>query len=294
MSSLWAQDKYVIMGDRLFEKASYTEAIEKYKIAHVYAEDYVSAKKIAKCYFMLQRYREAIDWYQKLEAYSNFSADDLMGWVKCQLALQQPEVAQKKLDDLATQFAANKNIKMLRAYLESIALNPVEKVKGSARKVDYCVELEAIDDTTNLGPDVAIEWKFDDGTVKKGIRVNHCFTTPGKHSVVLTSIDRSFETSVRVDTVLPIFFLESMNFEITGLAWPQAPVKLDARKLAYRPNVIGVIWELGDGEIAFDEVYAHKYAKAGNYPITLTIIAEENGRWFPTGSIVQNWIVKDR
>ncbi len=288
------QDKYVVAGDRLMEKLSFLEALEKYQISYIYNEDYISSKRIAATYFVLQRYTEAEKWFNKTLQFKNVSIEDHINLLKCYLALNKVNESVALCNQLLLENPSSKKLILIKALCQSLLESSDNTVKGKERKVDYCIDLQAVEDSSMLGPDVTIEWLFDDGVLKLGNKVKHCFKTPGKHSVTLSSIDKTFDVITRSDTTISLFFLEALNFDITGLAWIDASVKLDGRKLAYRPNIFGVIWQTGDGNIYFDEVFTHKYLLKGNYNITLTIIAEENGSIYPAGSITRNWNVINR
>ncbi len=291
---LSAQDKYIQAGDRLMERSAFLEALEKYQISYIYNEDYTSSQRIASVYFALQRFEEAANWQKKLFNFSQSVPEDHLELAKTLVSLQQYTEALEHVNAFLLKRPNDlKGRKML--YLITFLKNgDVNPIRGRDRSVDYCVELKATNDPESIGPDVKLEWYFDDGTVTIGPVAKHCFKTPGKHSVKLSSIDKTFETIIRQDTVLPIFLLEEVNFDIEGIAWVDAAVKFDARTLAYKKNILGVVWQTGDGNIIFDEVFTHKYLLKGNYSVTLTVIAQDNGNIYPGGSIVRAWNVIER
>ncbi len=290
----FGQDKYILAGDRLMERLLFLEALEKYQISYIYQEDYVASKRIAGAYFAMQRFEESATWAKKLFNFPESVADDRLDYAKLLISLGKIEEAEEQLVLFLDKIPGDPRGKKLQYLIGFMKNNQLDPIRGKDRSVDYCVHLKAVDDTTQLGPDIRIEWLFDDGVVKRGNEVDYCFKTPGKHTVTLTSIDKTYDTYTRQDTVMPIFFLEAVNFDIEGIGWVEAAVQFDARKLAYRKNILGVIWQTGDGGIFFDEVFTHKYLQKGNYTVTLTVIAEDNGNIYPGGSITRSWPVIER
>lgn len=290
----FGQDKYILAGDRLMERLEFLQALEKYQISYIYSEDYLSSKRIAGAYLAMQRFEESASWAKKLFAFPESDAEDHLEYAKLLLQLNRLDEAQEQAKLFLELNPSDGRGKKLQYLIQFTKNNQLDPIRGNDRAVDYCVHLKAVDDTTQLGPDVRLEWLFDDGVVKRGNEVDHCFKVAGRHTVKLTSIDKTFDTYTRQDTVMPLFFLEALNFEIEGLRWVDAAVKFDARKLAYRKNILGVIWQTGDGAIIFDEVFTHKYLLTGNYTVTLTVLAEENGTIYPGGSITRLWNVIER
>ncbi len=288
------QDKYILAGDRLMERSAFLEALEKYQISYIYNEDYTASQRIASVYFILQRFEESANWQKKLLAFNESTPQDNFDYAKTLIQLNKIDEALEQVNLFLEKVPGDPKGKKL-LYLATFLKNgDIDPIRGKNRAVDYCVELKASNNPADLGPDVKLEWLFDDGTLVIGPVAKHCFKTSGKHSVKLSSIDKTYETIVRQDTVLPIFLLEEVNFDIEGLAWIDAAVKFDARSLAYRKNILGVVWQTGDGNIIFDEVFTHKYVLKGNYSIVLTVIAQDNGNIYPGGSIVRSWNVIER
>lgn len=288
------QDKYILAGDRLMERLEFLDALEKYQISYIYKEDYLSSKRIASAYFAMQRFEESAGWVQKLFKFQESIPEDHLDFGKLLVQLKRYDEAMSEAELFMKSYPNDRRGKKLFYLARFIRDKEIDPIRGKEREVDYCVHMQAVEDTAELGPDVQIEWLFDDGAFGKGNEVDHCFKNPGKHSVTLTSIDKSFDVITRMDTVIPIFFLEAVNFDIEGLGWIAAAVKFDARKVAYKPNILGVIWQTGDGNIIFDEVFTHKYLLKGNYTVTLTVIAEEKGNVYPAGSINRYWNVIQR
>lgn len=289
-----AQDKYILAGDRLMERLEFLDALEKYQISYIYNEDYLSSKKIAGAYFAMQRFEESASWMKKLFNFPTSIAEDHLDYAKLLLSMDDIDGAEEQLNLYLETVPDDSRGKKLSYLINFIRNKQLEPIRGKDRSVDYCVHMKAVDDTTQLGPDIKLEWKFDDGVIKRGNEVDHCFNTPGKHTVTLSSIDKTLDVYTRQDTVMPLFFLEAVNFDIEGIGWVEAAVKFDARNLAYRKNILGVVWQTGDGGIFFDEVFTHKYLKEGNYTVTLTVIAEDKGNIYPGGSIIRTWNVKQR
>ncbi|MES2628976.1 MAG: PKD domain-containing protein [Bacteroidota bacterium] len=288
------QDRYIVAGDRLMERLDFLDALEKYQISYIYKEDYIASKRIARAYLAMQRLDESATWMKKLFSYAESTNDDRLEYAKILVNLDRIEEAEEQLELFRKVDPDDKRAQKLGYLVGFIKNKQLDPIKGKDRSVDYCIHLKAVDDITQLGPDVKIEWLFDDGTLKRGNEIDHCFKTAGKHSVTLSSIDKTFDVYTRQDTVMPLFFLEEVNFSIEGIGWVDAAVQFDARKLAYRKNILGVVWQTGDGNVFFDEVFTHKYLLKGNYTVTLTVIAEDSGNIYPGGSITRSWNVIKR
>lgn len=290
-----AQDKYIAAGDRLMEKLDFMGALEKYQISYIYNEDYIATKKIASAYFAMQRFAEAAAWQKKVFEFAVFVPEDYLEYAESLVQLSKLEEAISQVHKYLEMKPGDETGIKLLYYLEFKKEGLITPTRSRDKEASYCVRLQAANDPSEIGPGVRFEWVFDDGTIKQGLKVQHCFRQPGEHEVKLTSIDKTFNVETRQDTVISLYFLESVKFVLEGLRWVNAAIKLDARDKTYRQNIYGVVWETGDGHLVTSDVFTHKYLKPGNYQIILTVIATDpGGNLYPGGSLTRTWNVIER
>jgi PKD repeat protein len=77
-----------------------------------------------------------------------------------------------------------------------------------------------------------------------------------------------------VNTSVP----QNVDFEVPGLQYSgTAPFDVQFEdKTPAQSNVIDWFWEFGDGTNSFEQAPTHRYDKAGQYTVTLTV-RNENG-----------------
>lgn len=130
------------------------------------------------------------------------------------------------------------------------------------------------------------EWKFADGSVLVGSKVEKKFITPGFKDIDLTIYDQRqgvnqedevlYELETRINSIVqaPI-----AGFSISGTS-NRRKVHLDASKLSrHSGGDVKYTWDFGDGTRISDQgpVVSHEYTREGAYPITL-VITDQYGR----------------
>ena len=142
-----------------------------------------------------------------------------------------------------------------------------------------------VDDPSRLVTRFA--WTFGDGARAVGQTVSHRFEAPGSFAVRLAVSDRfqrsASETrpvNVEPGAVPAPAFDVSPAAPIVG-----APVVFDAGRTTSARPVTSYDWTLGDGTSGMGRLLTHRYARAGSYPITLTVTDERGVAATATGEV---------
>jgi hypothetical protein len=128
---------------------------------------------------------------------------------------------------------------------------------------------------------VEYEWQFSDGTLLKGLSVEHCFKGAGKYRAELNIVDNATHNTFSTQT--------SMEFEIKDFEQPYitsadtAGIAEEIRFSALKSNLPGFhveqyFWDFGDGELLTGPVVSHSFKKEGVYNVRLGLSGkiEEN------------------
>jgi len=141
------------------------------------------------------------------------------------------------------------------------------------------------------GAIVTYGWAFGDGETATGVKTSHTFTEKGLYPVVLTVTDSTGAVGTRTRNVQGLNRVPHADF----VFWPNMvgvndEVTFDA-STSYDEDgyIVEWIWSFGDGTSAEGEVVGHAYISAGGqgkkYPVTLTVIDEENASKSVTKSV---------
>jgi len=150
---------------------------------------------------------------------------------------------------------------------------------------DYPPFEVAFDASASSSPNGAITayaWSFGDGETGAGVKASHTFTEKGIYPVVLTVTDSTGAVGTRTRNVEALNRVPHAEFTF----WPNMvgvnqEVTFDA-STSYDEDgyIVEWIWSFGDGTSAEGEVVGHSYLSAGaqgkKYPVTLTVIDEDN------------------
>lgn len=124
---------------------------------------------------------------------------------------------------------------------------------------------------------IGYRWDFGDGTSGEGSRATHRYAEPGSYTAVLTVTDDSGSrcatatAMARVAVNAPPVAVAGGDREgFVGGAHDQllfdgsGSQDADGHPLSY-------VWDLGDGVVLAGDKVRHSYAKAGTYPVRLTV-----------------------
>jgi len=129
--------------------------------------------------------------------------------------------------------------------------------------------------TLSYDPDgtiVSYEWDFEDNTTE-GVIVNHTYYKAGEYIVTLTVTDNDGNEAkrsvvIRVSSRKPVasFTYAPQN------ATTEDTIRFIDRSYDPDGNITAWHWDFGDGTTSNAQNPTHRYAKAGNYTVTLTVV----------------------
>jgi hypothetical protein len=130
------------------------------------------------------------------------------------------------------------------------------------------------------------EWDFGDGTKGQGLRIRHCYSTPGNYTVRLRVLDKSLRDAFVNETAYTLTVEENDHLEI------QCPdscfagevlllSSLNAKMKEYQ--VLDTYWFYGDHYYTHGDRVKLSYKKPGTYTVMMGIVAKE----VRSGSMVQ-------
>lgn len=140
------------------------------------------------------------------------------------------------------------------------------------------------------GKIVSYAWNFGDGTLGKGVKVNHTFTRHGQFSIKLTVTDDDDAKGVTTKDIIIIKpnVLPVANFTYSPrTGFYPLYVSFDASS-SYDPdgNIVKYAWTFGDGGASSNKVVGHTYNKWGTYTINMSVTDDRGGQ------ITKNAIIK--
>ncbi|MCW5898731.1 MAG: PKD domain-containing protein [Flavobacteriales bacterium] len=141
-----------------------------------------------------------------------------------------------------------------------------------------CAPLNVTLTSFNTG-DTAMVWDLGDGNTSLASSLDHTYNQPGSYTITLSAYGCGFDQYTQTITVLP-----SPAPSFTSM--PAAVCVGEPFTFTNTtPGVTGVLWNFGDGTTSTLSTVQHTYASSGNWPVTLTVTAANNGC---TASITQN------
>jgi len=128
-------------------------------------------------------------------------------------------------------------------------------------------------------------WDFGDGSTSSQIRSMHTYKEAGKYLVKLTVTDSS-EAECNTATTQQVIKVNQPPCAIAdgpGLACVNDEIVFDATQSTDSPeDKLTYRWDFGDGKSKEGIKVAHKYAKGGDYLVTLTV-TDDSGSMCDTG-----------
>jgi len=138
------------------------------------------------------------------------------------------------------------------------------------------------DGSASTGAIVSFDWNFGDGTTGSGVRPVHTYAVAGNYNVTLKVTDDRGGTvmSSPVAIVVTTASLPQASFTIS----PTDPavndsiyVDASASTVPAGRAIVSYDWNFGDGSVGAGQTATHKYGKANNYTIVLTV-TDNSGR----------------
>lgn len=125
---------------------------------------------------------------------------------------------------------------------------------------------------TNLDPaDYSVSWSLGDGTSTEGSSISHAYAVAGAYRILatITTSRRSINLSSGVTVLERIVPAEVRSITVT----PPSPA--DGDTLWFVPTITGsdvyCDWDFGDGRSSSDCEPWHVFARAGTYPVKITV-----------------------
>lgn len=139
-------------------------------------------------------------------------------------------------------------------------------------------QLITLDGSGSKDPDgglISYIWSLGTGATQSGITARHRFSTAGRHPVQLTVTDNSYaDNNTAVDTVWIMVSdpVQPVISPSSSAACPNEEITFSAldSKMIDGKTVTGM-WHFGDGQTASGMQVKHRYAKSGDYQVTLVL-----------------------
>jgi hypothetical protein len=122
-----------------------------------------------------------------------------------------------------------------------------------------------------------LEWDMGDGTLLRGIEVDHRFSGVGTYNIRLNVIDKItgeiFSNIRSLELEIPLPEQAYINSPDTCLV--NEMITIDASKTNLpRIEIEGYYWELGDGNKSAGETITHRFSAPGVYEIRLGVMSD--------------------
>ncbi len=127
------------------------------------------------------------------------------------------------------------------------------------------------------------EWDFGDGSRTKGDKVSHTYNSSGTYRVTLTVTDRNglrdrTRTDIRINNdpnanIPPVAIIDAASTGQVGQS-----VSFSGQRSSSVTPIVAYRWNFGDGGSSQDTNPVHTFNAAGNYNVSLTVIAQNGLR----------------
>lgn len=274
----YAQKSYLALGDKSFEKYHFDKAIRRYKKAFQIDSSYAASKKLALAYQANYELELATEYYERALNHPLKEIDLHLRYAEFLASNRKYMESKKNLDIFLFKSRDNEKGKLLNNYLiqrENYDCNPVLATND---QLFYCVTLDARASIDVEMPHLIYKWFFDDGAELDGLIVNHCFGRSGIHTVGLSTLDTLTNYQSAIDTSFTLDLSEQLNFKTLGSTIKGAELTFDASKLNDIDNLLGLLWDLGDGNFAIGSRVVHRYTKQGLYRTRLYVLTNDRGK----------------
>ncbi len=149
------------------------------------------------------------------------------------------------------------------------------------RDEDYCIEVFE-KGAMELGTtSFKYEWDFGDGTKKRGLKAEHCYSGPGTYTIELNVIDTVTNQVFMNEATYPLELEQIQQVYITSpdTSYVNKKIELTGQPMNLDFEISDYYWSLGDEtQIRGKNIY-HKYQKPGDYKIILGIKPKDDDEY---------------
>ncbi len=275
-SNAKSQNTEIQKADDLFAQKKYAEAAESYRILLTRENEYALSSKIGNCYLLLQDYRQAESYYEKVMRYGQRKGPEVFNYAECLKNNLKIQEAKRWYNEAVLKDPKDKIAKRMSNSCQMFLDNSKGGTCSMISSNKNCFTLDASFSTDSQVPDLVYQWEFDNGDKLEGEVVNYCFPGAGKRKIKLNTYDKNKNYSLKTDTSLyvtiegiPITFKSTESPQINDL------LNFDAsNSLIDGASITDYFWDFGDGSLALGKFVTHTFKAIGNYSVKLTVTAQ--------------------
>jgi len=155
-------------------------------------------------------------------------------------------------------------------------------IEAGAQKLNVgeAVLFDGSSSASTEGKVISYAWDVDGERIGDGPSINHAFATTGQHTVKLVVKDNVGLTGTASKTVAVYSNEPVVDFHFSpDHSKAGQSITFDGSN-SFDPDgkIVDYKWDFGDGAYADEPVVKHAYSKAGDYPVTLTVIDNEGNQ----------------
>jgi PKD repeat protein len=160
--------------------------------------------------------------------------------------------------------------------VRAISQPPVAIINGpTSGLVGETLSFDGGNSSDSDGQITSFTWDFSDGSAGNGISVTHSYSTAGSYQVILTVTDDDGLTdqatlTVQIEEPTPLPPVAVINGPENGLVGEMLTFNGGSSSDS-DGNIVGFVWEFGDGSTDSGISVSHIYGQSGDYYVTLTV-----------------------
>lgn len=180
-------------------------------------------------------------------------------------------------------------LKTLKMYTDSFAISENLSLNDDNGR---CVEIDASASIDQLNKDLVFEWDFGDGTVKQGVRTEHCYEKDGVYTIQLATIDKKSFLRREKDTSI-VVTIRSSFLNITGKTDVKPNVAYTYLAKLNAPSEwvpVDYFWDFEEEGKAAGTKVVHIFKTNKSYKVSLSVVFKnsEGNLFIKTGYVMVN------